>query len=91
MTAREAEVMAGLMRQVVTEGTGSAVRTDAYTAAGKTGTAEYSSDEEKDHSWFIGMSNVDNPELVISIIIESSDGSASAVNMAKQIFDAYYY
>ena len=37
------------------------------------------------------MSNVDNPELVISIIIESSDGSASAVNMAKQIFDAYYY
>ena len=35
-----------------------------YTAAGKTGTAEYSSDKEKDHSWFVGIANVDNPELV---------------------------
>ena len=79
------------MTSVVDYGTASVLAGQSYTAAGKTGTAEYSSDEEKDHSWFIGMSNVDNPELVISIIIESSDGSASAVNMAKQIFDAYYY
>ena len=37
------------------------------------------------------MSNVDNPELVISVIIESSDGSARAVDVAKQVFDTYYY
>ena len=36
------------------------------------------------------MSNVENPELVVSIIIESSDGTAKAVNIAKQIFDSYY-
>ena len=59
-------------------------------AAGKTGTAEYSSDKEKDHSWFIGMSNVEDPELVVSVIIESSDGTAKAVNVAKEIFDSYY-
>ncbi len=58
----------------------------SYTAAGKTGTAEYSSDKEKDHSWFIGMSNVEDPELVVSVIIESSDGTAKAVNVAKEIF-----
>ena len=50
----------------------------------------YSSDKEKDHSWFIGMSNVEDPELVVSVIIEASDGTAKAVNVAKEIFDSYY-
>ena len=83
----------GLMRRksVVDYGTASVLAGQRYTAAGKTGTAAYSSDKEKDHSWFIGMSNVDNPELVVSSIIESSDGTAKAVNIAKQIFDAYYF
>ena len=50
----------------------------------------YSSDKEKDHSWFIGMSNVEDPELVVSVIIEASDGTAKAVKVAKEIFDSYY-
>ena len=75
---------------VVDYGTASVLSWQSYTAAGKTGTAEYSSDKEKDHSWFIGMTNVDNPELAISVIIESADGAAKAVNVAKQVFDAYY-
>lgn len=91
MTAAEAAQLKDYMTSVAEYGTASALSGGGYTAAGKTGTAEYSSDEEKDHSWFIGMSNVDNPELVISVIIESSDGTASAVNIAKQVFDAYYY
>lgn len=91
MTSKEASQLKDYMRSAAEYGTASVLSGQSYTAAGKTGTAEYSSDEEKDHSWFVGMSNVDNPELVISIIIESSDGTASAVNMAKQIFDAYYY
>ena len=91
MTAEEAAQLKQLMKGVVDYGTASVLSGQGYTAAGKTGTAEYSSDKEKDHSWFIGMTNVDNPELVISVIIESSDGSAKAVNIAKQVFDAYYY
>ena len=59
--------------------------------AGKTGTAEYSSDIEKNHSWFVGFTNVDNPELAICVLIESSDGQVKAVNVAKEIFDSYYY
>ena len=46
--------------------------------------------QNKDHSWFVGIANVDNPELVISVIIEQADGSAKAVNIAKKVFDAYY-
>lgn len=91
MTSEEAAKLKQYMSAVVDYGTASVLSGQSYTAAGKTGTAEYSSDKEKDHSWFIGMTNVDNPELVISVIIESSDGTAKAVNVAKQVFDAYYY
>ena len=79
-----------VMKSVVDYGTASVLSGQSYTAAGKTGTAEYSSDKEKDHSWFIGMSNVEDPELVVSVIIEASDGTAKAVNVAKEIFDSYY-
>ncbi len=91
MTSDEAAQLKDYMASTAEYGTASVLSGQSYTAAGKTGTAEYSSDEEKDHSWFVGMSNVDNPELVISVIIESSDGAGSAVNIARQVFDSYYY
>lgn len=94
MTSEEAAHLKEYMTAVVTEGTASMFNGAAYTVAGKTGTAEYSmSDGEKTHSWFIGFTNVDNPELVISVIIEGYDGqnSAKAVPIAKQILDSYYY
>ena len=59
----------------------------------KTGTAEYSmTDGEKTHSWFTGFTNVDNPELVITVITEGSDGSArgKAVSIAGAVLDSYY-
>ena len=91
MTADEASKLKEYMKSVVDYGTASVLSGQSYTAAGKTGTAEYSSDKEKDHSWFIGMTNVDDPELAICIIIEASDGTTKAVNVAKQVFDAFYY
>ncbi len=93
MTSDEAAQLKDYMRSVVEEGTGSVLSGASYTAAGKTGTAEYSlSDGERTHSWFMGFTNVDNPELVISVITEGSDGSASgkAVPIAKQVLDSYY-
>lgn len=93
MTSDEAAQLKEYMQAVVEEGTGSMLSGKSYTAAGKTGTAEYSlSDGEKTHSWFMGFTNVDNPELVISVITEGSDGSAGgkAVSIAAQILDSYY-
>ena len=73
-------------------GTGSVFAGSGYSVAGKTGTAEYSDgDSSKNHSWFVGFTNVDNPELVISVIIEEADGNVRAVDVAKQILDSYYY
>ena len=93
MTSEEAAQLKEYMTAVVSEGTGYELSGRSYTVAGKTGTAEYSLvDGEKTHSWFVGFTNVDNPELVISVITEGSDGSASgrAVNIAGRILDSYY-
>ena len=93
MTSEEAAQLREYMAAVVSEGTGSVLSGRSYTVAGKTGTAEYSLvDGEKTHSWFVGFTNVDNPELVISVITEGSDGSAGgkAVNIAGEILDSYY-
>lgn len=90
MTAKEAVQLKDYMKSVTDYGTASVLGEAGYTTAGKTGTAEYSSDKEKDHSWFVGIANVDNPDIVVSVVIESADGTAKAVNVAKKVFDAYY-
>lgn len=90
LSAKEAVQLKNYMESVTDYGTASVLGKAGYTSAGKTGTAEYSSDKEKDHSWFVGMANVDNPDIVVSVVIESADGTAKAVNVAKKVFDAYY-
>ena len=91
MTSEEAAQLKEYMAAVVEYGTARSLQNDTYTVAGKTGTAEYSSDKEKAHSWFVGFTNVDNPELVISVVVESADNSGmTAVSVAKKVLNAYY-
>lgn len=91
MTSEEAAQLKEYMMAVVSSGTASALSGQNYTIAGKTGTAEYSSDKEKAHSWFAGFTNVDNPELAICVVVESADNSGmSAVTVTKKILNAYY-
>ena len=91
MTSAEAAQLKAYMTSVVTMGTGTPLNGGNYTAAGKTGTAEYSSDKTRSHSWFTGFSNVDNPELVISVVIEGADNSgARSISVVKEVFNAYY-
>lgn len=90
MTVAEAQEMTELLEGVIHYGTGSALNTDAYSVAGKTGTAEFDA-EGNSHSWFVGFSNVENPDIVVCVLIEDADSSGiRAVSVAKQIFDAYY-
>lgn len=91
LTAEEAGILQEYMRDVVENGTASALQSDLYTAAGKTGTAEYSSDKNKSHAWFTGYVSGDKPTLVISVIVEGAgSGSEYAVPIAKKVFEAYY-
>lgn len=90
MTAQEASELSGLMRQVVTEGTGSAVRTDAYTAAGKTGSAEFEIGRET-HAWFTGFAPAEDPRIVVTVIVEEGgSGGQVAGSIARAMFDRYF-
>lgn len=85
----DTKILQKLLREVVTEGTGHALNTSQYTAAGKTGTAENEGDG--DHSWFVGYSNVDDPDLVVCVIVENGGaGSEVAAPIASEIFESYY-
>ena len=73
-----------------------------YRIAGKTGTAQVRSlgeeeeyDEEtieerfRDHALFVGFAPVDQPEVVISVVVENGGGgSSTAAPIAKQVLDA---
>ncbi len=89
--ASEAEKLVEYLQSVTEYGTASSkFAGTAYTVAGKTGTAEYNS-EGKAHSWFVGFSNVENPDIVVSVVIEDASSSGlTGTGVARQIFDTYY-
>ena len=91
MSGEDATLLKAYMRDVVTDGTGRALNTDAYTAYGKTGTAEYNAAGDS-HAWFIGFAEQSGKEdIAIAVIMESAgSGSSFASPAAKQVFDAYF-
>lgn len=92
MTEEEAAVMQEYMAHVVEAGTGRKLSGQSYQAAGKTGSAEYSTGADSSHSWFVGYAHQDMKEdIAIAVIVERAGvGSEYAVPIAKEIFDAYY-
>ena len=85
----EATQLQKLMEEVVKDGTATALQNGSYTAAGKTGSAEFDSTKAS-HSWFIGYAPADNPKIAVSIIVEGAGtGSEYAVPIARKIFDTY--
>jgi cell division protein FtsI/penicillin-binding protein 2 len=65
------ETLLGLMRRVVTEGSGTAAAVPGVDIAGKTGTAEYGSgDPPPTHAWFVGIRG----DLAVAVLVE--DGVA---------------
>ncbi len=91
MTAKEAEAMKEYMEQVCKTGTGKKLSGLSYAVAGKTGSAEFSKVKGQSHSWFTGFSNPEDPDIVVTVIVENGgSGSESAVPAAKYIFDRFY-
>lgn len=90
ISAEEAASLTQFMSRVVTEGTGSALRTDAYTAAGKTGSAEFETGRET-HAWFTGFAPAEDPQIAVTVIVEEGgSGGKAAAPIARGIFDAYF-
>ena len=89
MDGEEARILRDMMAWVVTDGTGSALRTEAYTAAGKTGSAEFETGKET-HAWFTGFAPVENPRIAVTVVVEEGgSGGQTAAPVARQLFDLY--
>lgn len=91
LSKEESIVMKEYLRAVVTNGTGSKLFNDNYTAYGKTGTAEFSSNKDEAHSWFVGFAQKQDKNIAIAVIMEGAGaGSEKAVPLAREVFDAYF-
>jgi penicillin-binding protein 2 len=80
-----------------------AFKGSAYTAAGKTGTAQVFSvaqnakyDEKtvaerlRDHSWFIAFAPAEAPRIAVAVLVENGGfGASAAAPLARKVMDAY--
>lgn len=97
------EIVQHAMAGVIREGTGAkAFAGAAYTAAGKTGTAQvyslkgakYSENGTKahlrDHAWFIAYAPTESPKIALAVLVENGGwGAQAAAPIAKQVLDYY--
>ncbi|MFA5420679.1 MAG: penicillin-binding protein 2, partial [Patescibacteria group bacterium] len=78
------------MRQTVTAGSASRLNALPFAVSGKTGTAQWNSNKDP-HAWFTSFAPYDNPEIVLTILIEEGkEGSASPVSIAGEILSYYF-
>lgn len=88
LEVNESEQLTKFMKKVVESGTGTTSAVEGIEVAGKTGSAE--NETRVAHAWYVGFAPADNPELAVSIIVESSGTSTEyAAPIAKAIFEAY--
>jgi penicillin-binding protein 2 len=78
------------MRRVCTEGTAASTFADfGIAVAGKTGTAENA--EHSDNLTFIGYAPYEKPEVAVAVVIEYGGTGNAAKEVAKAIFEAYFF
>lgn len=90
LSSEEAALLRDMMTAVVEGGTAKKLSGLTYSAAGKTGSAEYN-DRGDSHAWFTGFAPAEEPEVCVTIIVEGAgSGGDYAVPIARRIFDAYF-
>ena len=100
------DVIKRAMVGVMKEGTGARVFAGTgYTAGGKTGTAQvitigknekYNAaalaEHKRDHALFTAFAPVDNPKIVIALIVENGGfGASAAAPIARKAMDYFFY
>jgi len=84
MSAAGARRLAGMLRKVVTQGTGRSIDGEGPPIAGKTGTAQ--NPRGAAHSWFIGFAPADRPALAVAVMVEHGGyGSMTAAPIARDL------
>lgn len=78
------------MRKTITDGTARPLKDLPIEVAGKTGTAQFGS-ENKTHGWFVSYAPYHNPEIVMAVVVEGGgEGFTSAVPVTKEVYGWYF-
>ncbi|MEW6007557.1 MAG: penicillin-binding protein 2 [bacterium] len=77
------------LEEVVLSGTGRGAYIPEIRIAGKTGTAE--NPQGKDHAWFVCYAPVDDPSIVVVVLVEhGGQGGIEAAPIARKILAGYF-
>ncbi|MGN8244373.1 peptidoglycan D,D-transpeptidase FtsI family protein [Cellulomonas soli] len=89
-----ATTLTSMMVGVVQNGSGTAAQISGVQVAGKTGTAQTSTDEAP-HAWFTGFAPADNPQVAVAVLVEhggsvgsEATGGKIAAPIAKAVMQA---
>jgi cell division protein FtsI/penicillin-binding protein 2 len=78
------------MSEVVTvRGTAGSAAIQGVVLAGKTGTAQNSSDRNRDHAWFAGFAPAEDPRIVVAVMIEFGEHGYTAARIASRAVSFY--
>jgi len=83
------EVIRDAMRRTVTQGSAQYLNSLPIEVAGKTGTAQWSS-VNAPHSWFTGFAPFDEPEVVVTVLIEEGGDDYLAVPVTHDILNWWF-
>jgi peptidoglycan glycosyltransferase len=76
MSPANASILTDAMAKVVASGTATNLAVPGVATAGKTGTAQVG--DGSSHAWIIGFAPVDNPRVVVVVIVENQKGASEA-------------
>jgi penicillin-binding protein 2 len=78
------------MWQTVTSGTAQPLKDLPVAVAGKTGTAQFGS-ENKEHGWFVSFAPYDNPTIAMVVLVEGGgEGFSTAEPVTKDVYQWYF-
>jgi len=92
VTPETARALRGMLEEVTLHGTAQLAQLDGYSAAGKTGTAQKIDPKTKTYSRtkhvasFVGFAPVENPAVVIIVVIDEPAGAYHGGDVAAPVF-----
>jgi cell division protein FtsI (penicillin-binding protein 3) len=92
VSTRTAQTLRGMLEEVTLNGTAKQAQLDGYTAAGKTGTAQKIDPKTRAYSKtkhiasFVGFAPVENPAVVIIVVIDEPGGAYHGGEVAAPVF-----
>jgi penicillin-binding protein 2 len=82
------DAMAAVVNDVRGTAYGSLRRTPLLHAmGGKTGTAQFSGEE--DYGWFLGFAPVEDPRIVVALVVEEGVHGSTVAPLAKRVMETY--